>query len=386
MKEIRVPAIEVDQGKNKVYSFAVDGKLIDHFASVSRISRNDEDRELAGYQRPEVKAHITEIREYLETANAMVPNSLVIAFDSRVTFEPIPQTTLDQWSSSAYARHGWLVIPFVENDGEKPGWIVDGQQRSAAVRAAEVNQFPLCVTSFITSDVETQREQFILVNATKPLPTGLIYELLPGTQTRLPLKFERKRFSAVLLEKLNHADPNGPLFEKIKTSTVPEGEIKDNSMLKMLSGSLSDGVLYRWRDPKTGTGDVEPMLEVLNNYWGAVAEVFPKAWNLPARKSRLVHGTGICAMGFVMDAIADRYELMENKEIPSQNDFKADLLPLASICQWTEGVWDFGEEDKRKWNDLQNLSKDIHLLTNYLLKAYQSLVWNPAKQALNEAS
>lgn len=381
MEEIRVPAIEVEQGENKVYSFAVDGKLIDKFAAVSRISRDEEERELAGYQRPEVKSHITEIREYLETARAMVPNSLVIAFDTRVRFEPVTQSSLEQWSGPSYARHGWLVIPLVDEGDTKPGWLVDGQQRSAAVRAAKVKEFPLCVTSFITSDVEIQREQFILVNSTKPLPTGLIYELLPGTQTRLPLKFEKKRFPAILLEQLNHADESGPLFEKIKTQTVPDGDIKDNSMLKMLSSSLSDGVLYRWRDPETGTGELEPMLEVLTNYWGAVAEVFPEAWSLPSRKSRLVHGAGICAMGFVMDAIADRYEIMEGKEIPSQSDFKTDLLPLVPLCCWTSGVWEFADGEERKWNDLQNLSKDIHLLTTYLLRAYQELVWAPSENA-----
>ena len=30
-----------------------------------------------------------------------------------------------------------------------------------------------------------QTEQFILVNSTKPLPKGLIYELLPGTEATL---------------------------------------------------------------------------------------------------------------------------------------------------------------------------------------------------------
>ena len=36
----------------------------------------------------------------------------------------------------------------------------------------------------------------------------------------------------------------------IRTPTMPEGKIKDNSILKMLENSLSDGALYGFRDPE----------------------------------------------------------------------------------------------------------------------------------------
>jgi len=66
-KELRLPAIEVTQGSGRVlYSFAVDGKLISSFATVSRIHRED-GKELNGYQRPEVLSHIAEIRNYIES-------------------------------------------------------------------------------------------------------------------------------------------------------------------------------------------------------------------------------------------------------------------------------------------------------------------------------
>jgi hypothetical protein len=75
--------------------------------------------------------------------------------------------------------------------------------------------------------------------------------------------------------------------------------VQDNSVLKMLENSLSDGVLYRFRDPDTGSGDVESMLGVLKAYWGATADTFRDAWNLPPARSRLVHGAGIVSMGFI---------------------------------------------------------------------------------------
>ena len=42
------------------------------------------------------------------------------------------------------------------------------------------------VVGFVSPDLETQREQFILVNKAKPLPTRLINELLPEVSVILP--------------------------------------------------------------------------------------------------------------------------------------------------------------------------------------------------------
>ena len=67
---------------NEIEIVESDGLAI---ATVSRIRRAD-DGELGGYQRPEVLSHIAEIRNYLESDAPMVPNAVVIAFDSRVTF------------------------------------------------------------------------------------------------------------------------------------------------------------------------------------------------------------------------------------------------------------------------------------------------------------
>jgi len=88
-----------------------------------------------------------------------------------------------------------------------------------------------------------------------------------------------------------------------------------------------------------------------------------------------MHGVGIVSLGFLMDAIFDRYS---RDRLPEQADFAADLGELASICRWTNGYWDFGPATQRKWNELQNTSRDIKLLTNYLLYEYKTRVWSRA--------
>jgi len=368
-KELRVPAIKVEQWRTRVlYTFAIDGKTIPSFATVSRVRRDG--GVLVGYQRPEVLAHIAEIRRYLESPAPMIPNAVVISFDSRVRFEPLENYA----SELGYARVGTLVIPVDPDlaDEEKPGFIVDGQQRLAAIRDAAIASFPICVTAFITSDLREQTEQFILVNSTKPLPKGLIYELLPGTEAPLASLLERRRFPAYLLDRLNR-DVDSPLTGKIQTPTNPNGVIKDNSVLRMLENSLSDGVLYRFRGVNGEPDDVEGMLAVLRAFWGAVRQVFAEAWGLPPRRSRLMHGAGIISLGFLMDAIAERYR---QNGIPREDEFSKDLRPLKEVSRWTDGIWDFGPGCQRKWNEIQNTSKDIQLLANYLLVQYKARVWN----------
>lgn len=372
---IRVPAIKYTQSDSRdLFSFVVDVKLVPRFASVSQIGRSEasvdtQDSGLVGYQRPEVVRHINGIRRYLETdPSPMIPNALVIAFDKRVQFEAV-----DAEQRGDEPQHGWLVIPM--DDSDPCGAVVDGQQRSAAIRDAAVDSFPMNVTAFVPETEAEERTQFILVNNSKPLGAGLVHELLPGTNATLPRNLARRRFPATVLEFLNHS-PESPFFRRIKTSTNPDGVLSDRAVLGVIETSLAEGVLYRYRDPRTGDGDVFAMSAVLNDFWKAVADTFPEAWGLeePAtpRRSRLVHGAGLRSMGSLMDAIAD---IRSPRATPTYEQFRNDLQVLEPECRWTNGTWLFGPAHARKWNDLQNTGKDIQLLTNHLLGLHRQLAW-----------
>ncbi len=365
-KSLRLPAIEVRQGpKRLLYQFAVDGKLLDTFASVSRI-RRDDNQLVEGYQRPEALKHIAAIQRYIESDNPMIPNGIVIAFDSRVSFSPAkgPNT------NGEFSRPGTLDIPLAgaEQLEGLPGWIVDGQQRTAAIRNANVDAFPIPVTAFITDNQAEQREQFILVNSAKPLSKSLIYELLPSTDAFLPAPLARRKLSAQILERLNY-DSRSPFHRRIQTPTNPDGVIKDNSVLRMLDNSTTDGVLYNHRDPLKGLGDVERMASYVNNFWTAAATVFPDDWAATPRRSRLVHGIGIVAMGYLMDAISDRHY---SDETPTIEIYETEIRRIADNCHWSNGEWDFGGRVTRRWNELQNTSRDIQLVANHLLITYRA--------------
>jgi len=355
---LSIPAIEFRQGADRrLYSFAIDGKLLHSFCTVSRVSRQGSET-LSGYQRPEVAAHISQIRDYLESESPILPNAIVVAFDGTVRFrahQGIPRT--------GYSRQGTLEIPigpFID-ETLKPGWIVDGQQRAAAMRDARVDAFPVCVVGFVTDGLEEQRQQFILVNATKPLPKGLIYELLPSTEGKLPAALQKRRHPAELVERLNF-DEDSPLKGMIRTPTNGRGLIADNSMLQMLSNSLTDGILYRY-------DDIEDQLAVLKHFWTAVSQVFPGDWGQPPKKSRLLHGAGVVALGFVMDTVAERFG---KTRTTVTSNFAAALKALAPNCHWSSGIWHFGGDNQLRWNEVQNVPRHIQMLANHLLTSLRS--------------
>jgi len=358
-----VPAIEIVQGRSrKVFAFPIDGKLLSRFASVTRIARSDSEG-VTGYQRPEVLSHISQIKKYLESANPMLPNAIVVAFDSTVRFKPVSAA-----ASSQHGRVGSLNIPLREVGEPTPGLIVDGQQRTAALREAALKRFPVFVVGFVAEDETEQREQFLLVNSTKPLPKGLLYELLPSIHAPLPEALSRKRFPAAILERLNH-DNDSPFRDLIVTPTAPRGVIKDNSVLRMLENSLTDGALFRFRTSTGECGDIEAVLNLLKHFWSAVREVFPSAWGLPPKRSRLMHGAGIISLGFVMDAIADGHR---KTPVPSVTQFRNGLRLIEEDCRWTDGFWEFGKNHHVKWCDLQNTSSHIQAVTDFLLASYRS--------------
>lgn len=362
---IKIPALCVRQSPGKIlYQFALDGKQIYRFAAISRISRNDQ-REINGYQRPEALSHISSIRKYIESESPMIPNSIVIAFTKEVKFVSTPGQ-----DENNVVSHGELHIPALKDgeEGDVIGWIVDGQQRTAAIRSANVKSFPIPVTAFVATQESEQREQFILVNSVKPLSKSLIYELLPTTDALLPNALARRRLSATVLDALN-SDRHSPFWQKIQTPTNPYGNIKDNSVLRMLENSITEGSLYEYRDPKTGDGEVRKMCELVNNFFSAVAKTFPEDWDNKPRRSRLVHGVGIIALGYLMDAMVDR---LGGRKIPTVDDFSAQIDLISKEFNWSQGEWNFGGGVLRRWNELQNTSKDIQLLTNHILAIYRN--------------
>jgi DGQHR domain-containing protein len=341
---MRFSAISASQSNShQVLSFAATAEQIRSIASIDRVKRNDTGL-LQGFQRPLIAKHIREIRDYLVRPDAVLPNAVVLAFTQGIR---------------VVSRNGPYVELEIDVKNGPPGFIVDGQQRLSALNDLNGKDFQVLVSVLICEDEEELRRQFILVNNTSPLPKSLIYELLPSV-SGLPLRMTLRSRAARLVEMLNY-DKSSSLYGQLKQHTNPDGVIADTALQKVIMNSLSDGVCRHFIDLPDGEGR---SFAVLSEFFKAVQEVFPESWvGHNPKTSRLVHSAGIISMGYVMEQLH-----RDNGAILSPV-FKMGLNRLLGRTAWTSGGgdWCFGKET-RPWNSLQNISRDIHMLTMHLVR------------------
>ncbi len=332
------PVLDLAQSDvTPVVTFRATAETIASIARIERANRDGAGR-LTGFQRPQIQGHIAEIQDYLDCdADPILPNAIVLGF-----------------AGGAEVVDGRLVVD--ASDGP-PGWIVDGQQRFTAATRAQRRNFPLLVSAFLCSSRAELHKQFILINSTRPLPRDLIYEIMPGVEG-LPPRLSDRAAAALLVEALNYRE-GSPLRGLVKQHTNRAGVIKDTVMQRVLMSSLSDGALSTSRD------DTAHLLTqgyaLVANFFSAVRRVFADDWEGHTPKtSRLVHGAGLVAMGYVMDAIVFDHSAR------TVDDFASRLGPLKGRTAFTRGEWEFSDQ-RRLWNTIQNTGADYHLLSTHLV-------------------
>jgi DGQHR domain-containing protein len=348
-----------------LYLFSLTAAEILQIADISRIAR-DQTGELIGYQRPEVRRHIQEIVDYLNSEEVIFPNPIILALSSEVRFTQSRGPKV----CDGFAAAGTLEIPLPDANEHRPGWIVDGQQRALALAQAKRQDFPVPVNAFIADSVDVQRDQFLRINNTRPLPRGLVTELLPTVKTPLPPRLSLRRTPSALCDLLNR-DSDSPFHGLIHRASSQAAHrraavVTDTSIVNMLHESLTSpaGCLFPYRNMTSGATDFDGLWTALLLYWTAVRDTFPDAWGKPPTRSRLMHGAGIRAMGRLMDRVL----AVVNPRHPAAADqVRADLARIAPHCCWTRGTWDgLG----LRWNEIQNVPRHINELSSLLVRLY----------------
>ncbi len=355
MKTFRYTAVRASQAPGKyVFSFAANPKDVLTFATVDGVKRNG-DGSLGGFQRHQIAPHIKEIRAYLSRDDALLPNAVVVAFidGARVT-----------------ERQDGLVDVEIDVDKDSPpGFVVDGQQRLTALSGMNKPGFQVFVSALVCEDYNELRQQFVLINNTRPLPKALIYELLP-TIDGLPERFSKRSFAARMVEKLNYTRAEEPVFYgRIHQHTNARGKLSDLAVQRLVMDSADQGAIREFfAESSLMTTDSmkiveERAFELIHTFFSAVKEVYGHAWNdMTPKTSRLVHGAGLVAMGYVMETLYAHAGRVDRDE------FVKGLKLIAPKCAWVAGRWTFSKDDQRPWNGIQNTSTDIDLLANYLVR------------------
>lgn len=364
---MRVNALRIAQDrKHPLFMFTVTAEQLETLAELRRVGRTASG-ELDGYQRGEVRQHVGAITDYLNSSRGFVlfPHALILALTKPVSFSAI-----ESGEAAGGGDLGVLTIPMPAAGG-RPAFIVDGQQRSLALARARRRDFPVPVCAFQATDLDTQREQFLRVNSTHPLPRGLISELLPHMRAPLPRKLAVRRAPAALCEALNR-DPESPFFGLIRrpSSTAAvrrQSVVSDTALARVLEESFESatGALFPYRNVATDEADLVGARRLLNTYWGAVKATFPDAWGLPPRRSRLMHSVGLRAMGKLMDRAMASARLDDARV---EQRLRRELGRLRPKCRWTEGTWE--ELGGLAWNELQAVSSHVRMLTDHLQRLY----------------
>ncbi|MDQ2102179.1 DGQHR domain-containing protein DpdB [Azospirillum isscasi] len=364
--DIVVRAVRTIQGDGvPVFAFFLPGADITRIADISRVSRDEADA-LRGFQRREVREHVNSIVEFLDSGPVLFPNAIILALGPEVEFRQSRGPTPAGMEEDS-AQAGTLTLP-MRPEGRRVAWVVDGQQRSLALARAHNARLPVPVVGFVSSDLKTQREQFILVNKVRPLPRGLLNELLPEVGALLPRDLAARKLPSELCYALNR-DPGSPFYGLVRRESEPENltaVVTDTALTDAIRDNLKPpmGALSQYRNDQGS--DAEAMYRTLVLYWDAVRAAFPDAWGRPPQESRLMHSAGIKALARLMDQVMLRADSVGNP----QAEAHASLRRLAPHCRWTEGVW---EGLGWAWDEVQNTSRHISRLTEHLVRLDREL-------------
>lgn len=369
MKTYHFKAIRAKQAAgHDVFSFAAEPGEVLAFSEIERVGRQD-DGELKGFQRHQVAPHIKEIRDYLAREDALLPNAVIVAFLGNVEVTDLGDGIVD------------VVISVPEGEN-RPGFIVDGQQRLTALSGIRKPGFQVFVSALVCKDYNELRQQFVLINNTRPLPKTLIYELLPNVEG-LPERFTARKFAARLVDRLNFRK-DSVLRGEIRQHTNPKGVLSDMAMQKIVMNSASDGAvrdLIQLSDlaPESVKQLEEDAFKLFNEFFRAVKTVFGEEWEgMNPKTSRLRHGAGLVAMGFVMDHLCSA----DLKQCSTNYDkFVFGLESLKPHTAWTRGDWQLTEILRTPWNGIQNTPTDINVLTSYLVRSLKRSLRRVQKEA-----
>lgn len=361
---IIAPALRATQGNTPVYVLFLKGKDLLEIADIQRATRNKK-QTLEGFQRREIREHVNEIARYLDGNGTLFPNAIILAIEPRLKFDAARGSKAD--GALAGVTPGRLHIP-ARLEGQRAAWVVDGQQRSLALKKSKGSTLIVPVVAFETASINVRREQFILVNRARPLPSRLIDELLPETKgVLLPRDLTARRLPSELCDALNtHEDsPLRGMIRRTAREADSNGVVTDTAVLNMVRRSLNNpnGALATFKSLSDRTSDATGMLSTLMDFWSAVKKVFPNAWGKPPSESRLTHSVGISALGDLMDRMAARLSDPSRQ----REFFVTELQRIANSCAWTEGTW---PNSKRAWDDFEGTPNDIKALSQTLVQLY----------------
>jgi DGQHR domain-containing protein len=304
---IRIPCIELHQPIGNFYIGAIGSHDLVNisFADRRRIEKGEREVEIiSGIQRPLSPKRITELRKYVSSVDASFPTGIILAIDSKDAIYEEKTHTMR-----------------IKNDGNVAK-IIDGQHRIEGLAGYTGDAiFQLNITMFIEMDMEDQALLFATINLKQtPVSKSLAYDLYEFAETRSPQKTchniarllnsrdSSPFYRRVMILGTATGSPNEtltqaafiePLMRYITKNSITAMEDRDAlKRRKKLPEITPDVVRVQkliFRNLFIQERDAE-IARIVWNYFAAVAQRWPEAWELKRAGLVLNRTTGYRAL------------------------------------------------------------------------------------------
>jgi DGQHR domain-containing protein len=303
---ITISCIEVEQPIGKFYIGAIDSKDVVRisFADRRKIETGERDIEIvSGIQRPLAPRRVEEIRKYVTNIDASFPTGIILAIKAE--------------DAEYDADTKMMRIRNADNVAK----IIDGQHRIVGLVGYDGPTFQLNVTIFIEMDMEDQGILFATINLKQTVVSkSLVFDLFELAESRSPqrtchsiarlLNREKKSpfYRRIMILGLATGSPNetltqaafiDPLIKYISLNAITAMEDRDKlkrgkKLSKIEPGEVRVKKLI-FRNLFVEKRDAE-IASIIWNYFTAVAQRWPEAWELKRPGLVLNRTTGYRAL------------------------------------------------------------------------------------------
>jgi DGQHR domain-containing protein len=303
---INVPCVELEQPIGKFYIGAIDSHDLVKisFADRRRIEKGERDIEIiSGIQRPLAPKRINELRKYVTSIDASFPTGIILAIAAEDA----------DYNAKTHVMK-------IKNDGNVAK-IIDGQHRIEGLVQYDGPPFQLNVTMFVDMDMEDQALLFATINLKQtPVSKSLAYDLYEFAETRSPQK------TCHNIARLLNARESSPFYKRIMilgTATgSPNETLTQAAFIDPLMRYITFDALSAMEDrDRLKRGKTLPEIppdvirvkklifrnlfiqdrdaeiaRIVWNYFTAVAQRWPEAWELKRTGFVLNRTTGYRAL------------------------------------------------------------------------------------------
>jgi len=313
---ITFPAIELTQPIGTFYIGAIRASDIVEiaFADIRRIEQRDIEK-IVGIQRPLLQKRVNEISDYVNTIDATFPTSVILAIDS-----------LSDTKEQNIIYNKTTCTMSVRRD-ERVAQIIDGQHRIAGLRNC-TKAFDVNVAIFVDMDLEDKGNVFATINLQQTkVNKSLVYDLFEYAKSRSPQK------TCHNIAKLFCRETGSPFEGRIKIlgsamggsyEFLTQATFVDRLIVCISSDAMADrDKLKRGKkiDPAIGKErrrlifrdffireEDAKIAKILWNFFCAVSEKWPSAWNSDEKGNILPRTNGFSAL---MRYLRDAYNYFE---------------------------------------------------------------------------